>query len=176
MFVNWAEQQFKNDSDFYRKIIFSDHFWLNGFVNQQNMHYWSDSNLHVIHDSSLHPEKITVWCGLWAGGVIGPYFFRDDQDRHVTVNGNRYRSMITEYFWPQLDGMDLENMCFQQDGASSHTAKSQSIYWKPSLENVLSHEMCVGWPPRSRDLMPLDNSCGATSSLWCMPTSQRRLN
>ena len=30
MFVNWAEQQIENDSDFYQKIIFSDeaHFWL----------------------------------------------------------------------------------------------------------------------------------------------------
>ena len=42
MFVNLAEQQLENDSDFYPKIIFSDaaHFWRNGFVNKQNMHYW----------------------------------------------------------------------------------------------------------------------------------------
>ena len=74
MFVNWAEQQLENDLDFYRKIIFSDesYFWQNGFVNKQNMRYWSDSNSHVLHESSLHPEKITVWCGLYAGGVIGP--------------------------------------------------------------------------------------------------------
>ena len=100
MFVNWSEQQPENDSDFYQKIIFSDeaHFWMNGFVNKQNMLHWSDSNPHVLHESSLHPEKITVWCSLWADGVIVPYFFRDDQDQHVTVNGNRYRSMITEYF------------------------------------------------------------------------------
>ena len=80
MLVNWAEQQLENDSEFFRKIIFSDeaHFWLNGFVNKQNMRYWSDSNPHVLHESSEHHEKITVWCGLWAGGVIGPYFFRDD--------------------------------------------------------------------------------------------------
>ena len=98
MFV--AEQQLESDSDFYRKITFSDeaHFLLNGFVNKQSMRHWSDSNPHVLHESSLHPEKLTVWCGLWAGGVIGLYFFRNDQDRHVTVNGNRYRSMITEYF------------------------------------------------------------------------------
>ena len=30
--------------------------------------------------------------------------------------------MITEYFWPQLDDMDLEDMWFQQDGATSHKA------------------------------------------------------
>ena len=47
---------------------------------------------------------------------------RIDQDRHVTVNGNRNRSMITEYFSPQLDGIDLEDKWFQQDDATSHTA------------------------------------------------------
>ena len=48
IFVNWAEQQLENDSDCYRKIIFSHeaHFWLNGFANKQNMRYWSDSNPH----------------------------------------------------------------------------------------------------------------------------------
>ena len=112
MFVNWAEQQLENGSDFYQKISFSDeaHFWLNGYVNNQNMRYWSDSKPQVFHESSLHAEKITTCCGLWAGDVIVPYFFRDDQDRYVTVNGNRYHSMITEYFWPQLDDMDLEDM------------------------------------------------------------------
>ena len=51
MFVNWAEQQLENDSDFDRKIIFSDeaHFWLNGLVKKENMRYWSDSNPHVLH-------------------------------------------------------------------------------------------------------------------------------
>ena len=66
------------------------------------------------------PKKLRF--GLCAGGVIGPYFFPDDQDRYVTVNGNRYRSMKTEYFWPQWDDMDLEDMWFQQHGATSHTA------------------------------------------------------
>ena len=102
IFVNGAEQQLENDSDFYRKIIFNDeaHFWLNGIVNKEHMRYWSDSNPHVLHDSSLHPEKNTFWCGLWAGGVIGPYFSRDDQDRHVTVNGYRYRSMNRIFLVP----------------------------------------------------------------------------
>ena len=62
MFVNWTEQQLENDSVFYRKIIFGDeaHFWLNGFVNKLNMPYWSNSNPHIPHDSSLHLETITV--------------------------------------------------------------------------------------------------------------------
>ncbi|KAK9881380.1 hypothetical protein WA026_016271 [Henosepilachna vigintioctopunctata] len=103
-FVNWAQEQFENDADFHRKIIFSDeaHFWLNGFVNKQNMRYWAGSNPHVVHEAPLHPEKITVWCGLHAGGIIGPYFFVDDNDRHVTVNGNRYRDMINDFFFAAI--------------------------------------------------------------------------
>ena len=78
------------------------------------MRHWSGSNPHVLHESSLQPEKLRF------GAVHGPYFLRDDQDRHD--NGNSYRLMITEYFWPQLDDMDLEDMWFQQDGATSYAA------------------------------------------------------
>ena len=34
--------------------------------------------------------KVTVWCGFHVGGVIGPYFFVDENDRHVTVDGEHY--------------------------------------------------------------------------------------
>ena len=49
--------------------------------------------------------------------------------------------MITEYFWPQLDDMYLGDMWFQPDGTTQRM--SQSMYWKPSLENMASHEMVV---------------------------------
>ena len=65
----------------------------------------------------------------------------NDQDRQVTVNGNRYRSMITEYFWSQLDDMDLEDMWFQQDGATSHTANVTINLLDTQFVIVLSHEM-----------------------------------
>ena len=63
MFVNWAELQLENHSEFYRKIIFSDEalFWLNGFGNRHNMRYWSDNNPHVRHESSLHREIIRIY-------------------------------------------------------------------------------------------------------------------
>ena len=111
------------------------------------MRYWSDSKPHVLHESSLHSKKITAWCGLWVGGVIEPYFFRDDHGRHVTVNGNRYRSMITEYFWPQLDDMDLEDMYFQQDDATSHTANVTINLLETKFgQRVISRNSPDGWP------------------------------
>ena len=45
----------------------------------------------------LHPQKVTVWCGFHDGGVIWPYFFVDENDRHVTVNGEHYSAMLEDY-------------------------------------------------------------------------------
>ncbi|GFV69959.1 hypothetical protein TNCV_1983261 [Trichonephila clavipes] len=53
-------------SDFHKRILFSDEarFWLNGYVNKQNCHIWSEANPQVYVETPLHPEKLTVWsCG-----------------------------------------------------------------------------------------------------------------
>ncbi|GFW67881.1 uncharacterized protein TNCV_3872111 [Trichonephila clavipes] len=44
------------------------HFWLNGYVNKQNCRIWSEANPYV--ETPLHPKKLTVWCALWAGGIL----------------------------------------------------------------------------------------------------------
>ncbi|GFS72015.1 hypothetical protein TNCV_2676711 [Trichonephila clavipes] len=44
------------------------HFWLNGYVNKQNCRIWSEANPQVYVETPLQPEKLTVWCALWAGG------------------------------------------------------------------------------------------------------------
>ena len=98
-FSNWALSKLEENEEFHRKIIFSDeaHFWLNGFVNKQTMRYWSATNSNVLLETQLHPQKVTVWCGFHAGGVMGPYFFLDENERHVTVNGERYRPVLEDY-------------------------------------------------------------------------------
>ncbi|GFV96680.1 uncharacterized protein TNCV_3387731 [Trichonephila clavipes] len=77
------------------------HFWLNGYVNKQNCRIWSEAKPQVYVETPLHPEKLTVWCALWAGGIIGLYFFKNDEGHNVTVNGDRCRSMITNFFIPE---------------------------------------------------------------------------
>ncbi|GFX39510.1 hypothetical protein TNCV_2668721 [Trichonephila clavipes] len=46
------------------------HFWLNGYVNKQNCRIWCEANPQVYVETPLHPEKLTVWCALWAGGIL----------------------------------------------------------------------------------------------------------
>ncbi|GFV88765.1 uncharacterized protein TNCV_3355171 [Trichonephila clavipes] len=74
-FVEWAQNEIVVVPDFHKRILFSDeaHFWLNGYVNKQNCRIWSEANPQVYVETPLHPEKLAVWCALWAGGIIGPH-------------------------------------------------------------------------------------------------------
>ncbi|GFU12975.1 transposable element Tc3 transposase [Trichonephila clavipes] len=71
-FVEWAQNEIAAVPDFNKQILFSDevHFWLNGYVNKQNCRIWSEANPQVYVETPLHPEKLTVWCALWAGGIF----------------------------------------------------------------------------------------------------------
>ncbi|GFV37321.1 uncharacterized protein TNCV_2700081 [Trichonephila clavipes] len=71
-FVEWAQNEIAVVPDFHKRILFSDeaHFWLNGCVNKQNCRIWSEANPRVYVETPLHPEKLTVWCALWAGGIL----------------------------------------------------------------------------------------------------------
>ncbi|GFV94829.1 hypothetical protein TNCV_1028271 [Trichonephila clavipes] len=69
-FVEWAQNEIAVVQDFHKRIFFSKeaHFWLNGYVNKQTYRIWSEANPQVYVET--HPEKLTVWCALWAGGIL----------------------------------------------------------------------------------------------------------
>ncbi|GFV33160.1 uncharacterized protein TNCV_2768781 [Trichonephila clavipes] len=142
-----------------KRILFSDeaHFWLNGYINKQNCRIWSKANPQVCVETPLHPEKLTFWCALWAGGIIGPYFFKNDEGHNVTVNGDRYRAMITNFFIPELNNHDVQELWFQQNGATCHTARATIDLLKDTFgDRLISRFGPVNWPPRSCDSTLLD--------------------
>ncbi|GFW69955.1 DUF4817 domain-containing protein [Trichonephila clavipes] len=71
-FVERAQNEIAVVPDFHKRILFSDeaYFWLNGYVNKENCRIWSEANPQVYVETPLHPEKLTVWCALWAGGIL----------------------------------------------------------------------------------------------------------
>ncbi|GFV81837.1 DUF4817 domain-containing protein [Trichonephila clavipes] len=89
-FVERTQNEIAVVPDFHKRILLSDeaHFWLNGYVNKQNCRIWSEANPQVYVETPLHPEKLIVCCTLWAGGINGPYFFKNDDGHNVTVNGD----------------------------------------------------------------------------------------
>ena len=112
------------DATFIENIIFSDeaHFHLTGHVNRHNSRIWSDENPREIQERPLHCPRVTVWCGISASRVYGPYFLENDNVT-VTVTGERYRSMIREFLIPELERQNVHNTWFQQGGTPAHTAR-----------------------------------------------------
>ena len=105
----------------------------------------------------MHPEKLTAWCGLWSGGIIGPFFFKNDAEATVTANGIRYRAMINQVLFLKINGIDADDIWFQQDGATCHTTNETiNVLKEKFVESIISRNGPVDWPPRSCDLTPLD--------------------
>jgi hypothetical protein len=61
------------------------HFHLSGYVNKHNFRYWAAANPQQHRERPLHSAKVTVWCAISSNGVIGPYFFENDDGHAVTV-------------------------------------------------------------------------------------------
>ena len=114
--------------------------------------------IHKRH-SRLHyiQKNCTVWCGLYAGGIIGPYFIKNEAGARVTVNGDRYRTMINDFLFENMDDIDTDEMWLQQDGATCHTAIATIDLLKSKFgDKLISRNGPVNWPARSCDLTPLD--------------------
>ncbi|GFY03295.1 uncharacterized protein TNCV_1172541 [Trichonephila clavipes] len=65
--------------------------------------------------------------------------------------------MITNFFIPELNNHDVQELWFQQDGATCHTARATIDLLKDTFgDRLFSRFGPVNWPPRSCDLTPLD--------------------
>ena len=68
-----------------------------------------------------------------------------------------YRAMLEDYLRPELHELDINDMWFQQDGATSHTSRVTIDLLKGKFgERVISRNDPVERQPRSCDLTPLD--------------------
>lgn len=134
------------------------HFHLSGYVNKQNFRYWADEQPQQIHEQPLHSEKVTVWCGVAAFGILGPYFFQEN-GRTVTVTSQRYLEMLTTFLPAELQRLGVENidLWFQQDGATSHTARICMAHLRNMFPGrLVSRHGDFNWPARSPDLTSPD--------------------
>ncbi|GFX01327.1 uncharacterized protein TNCV_3729961 [Trichonephila clavipes] len=65
--------------------------------------------------------------------------------------------MISNFFIPELNNHDVQELWFQQDDATCHTARATIDLLKDTFgDRLISRFGPVNWPPRSCDLTPLD--------------------
>ena len=60
-------------------------------LSLHNCHYWAAHDPEVTVEKMQNRQKVTVWCGMTATRVIGPYLLRD------TMNAERYLQMLEDY-------------------------------------------------------------------------------
>lgn len=127
--------------------------------NKKNCRYWSAEQPSRKHQKPLHSQKVTVSAAISAKGIIGLYFFENSQGLSVTVNTDRYVTMLQEFLRPTLGGLQEYNSqtWFQQDAATCHTSNPSMDVKKEMFPNkVISKRGNIEWPPRSPDLSPPD--------------------
>ena len=137
-------------------MIFSDeaHFHLSGTINKQNFRYWSHNNPHEIQEHPLHSPYVTVWCAISKFYIWGPYFFKDDNGT-VTVASERYCVMLNTVLRAKVNKLEYRNnVWFQQDGATSHTSRKNSIgiLKKMFPNHLIFLRVDIGRPTRWPDL------------------------
>ncbi|GFV13440.1 uncharacterized protein TNCV_129381 [Trichonephila clavipes] len=67
------------------------------------------------------------------------------------------RALITNFFIPELNNHDVQELWFQLDGATCHTDRATIDLLKDTFgDRLISRFGPVNWPPRSCDLTPLD--------------------
>ncbi|GFW46720.1 DUF4817 domain-containing protein [Trichonephila clavipes] len=122
---------------------------------------WAQNEIAVVpdfHKRILFSDEVHFWlngyvnkqnCRIWVKLI--------HKCHNVTVNGDRYRAINTNFFIPELNNHDVQELWFQQDGATCHTARAIIDLLKDTFgDRLISRFGPVNWPPRSCDLTPLD--------------------
>ncbi|GFU87321.1 uncharacterized protein TNCV_2716071 [Trichonephila clavipes] len=110
--------------------------------------------IHKCMSKHRYIQRNRLFCALY--GLVES-FFKNDEGHNVTVNGDRYRAMITNFFIPELNNHDVQELGLQQDGATCHTARATIDLLKDTFgDRLISRFGLVKCSPRSCDLTPLD--------------------
>ena len=99
----WFCDTIEDNPDFLDHVWFSDeaHFLLSGHVNSKNNVYWGTEPPEEVLQRPLHSIKCTAWVAISKHGIIGPYWFEDENERAQTVNTERYVAVLRK-FWTSL--------------------------------------------------------------------------
>ena len=79
----WFCNVLENDENFLENVWFSDeaHFLLSGHVNSKNNVFWGSEVPDEVLQRPLHSVKCTAWVAMSKHGIIGPFWFEDDDGR-----------------------------------------------------------------------------------------------
>ena len=121
------------------------HILLSGHVNRKNLIFWGSQKPEEVFQVPLFSRRITVWCAVNANRIIGPYFF-EEHGETVTVNTERYKNMLQNFFVPALRNNLLtvfDVQWFHQDAAPPQ----RNTYVKFFLTGCCQKVVMLAIPP-----------------------------
>ena len=158
-FCKRMQDAFQDEEIDIEKIIFTDesHIYLDDAPNKQNNRNWQLNKPDFNFQRPLHSKKVTVWVGMTANRIFGPYFFEDPVTGNMqTVNAERYVEMLETVFDEEMMS-EVADHWYQQDGAPSHTSRiSMACLEEKFSAKLISGKSEFPWPACSPDLNPLD--------------------
>ena len=76
-------------------------------------------NSHVVLQNPHVVLRVNFWCVLCIEGITGPYSFKNGAT--ITINGDIYHMMVTDFFVPALRNIEMNIVWFHQDDATCYT-------------------------------------------------------
>ncbi|GFT88716.1 putative DD41D transposase [Trichonephila clavipes] len=126
-FVEWAQNEIAIVPDFHKRILFSN-----------EAHFWFNGYVNKQN------------CRIWSEANPQVYI-------ETPLNPEKMTVCHDYFFIPELNNHDVQELWFQQDGATCHTAHAAIDLLKDTFgDRLISRFGPVNWPPRSCDLTPLD--------------------
>ncbi|GFV18356.1 uncharacterized protein TNCV_713271 [Trichonephila clavipes] len=142
------------DNDWQLRILWTDeaYFTLNGSINTKNCVHWERRILTCGASTPLFDAKVTVWCGIAATFVLGPFLtLGNDPDRPCTCSVTlSVCSHAENYVLPELRRNALNDIVWMQDGVPPHIARSVKGSWISIFgDRIIPRYYPFPWPARS---------------------------
>ena len=119
-------QRIRTDHRWLDNVWFSDesHFHLSGKVNKTHCVFWGKSKPDKVLQQPLHSKKVTVWAAFSSHGIIGPFFFEDENGNALSVNSKWYVEILQKFKTELRQRVgNTQDHWLMQDGASSHVSR-----------------------------------------------------
>jgi hypothetical protein len=99
-----------------------------------------------------------VWCAVYSHGIIGPYFFENEEERIQSLCVQNGTVMLETFLRSELHPRQQDLLWFQQDVATAHTAEiSMQVLRTLFPDRLVTCFEDITWPARSPDLVISDN-------------------
>ncbi len=134
-FCNWLLRYVSRSHSVSDTGFLLDEAWfhLSGYVNAQNYRVWSSINSHQYIETTLHPQKLGVWCAISRKRLVGPIFFQHHHFRSLSRLITRFIALL------EISECDV---VFQQNNARLHVSASTMDFLRSFLANTSFPPVC----------------------------------